>query len=92
MQYKVTGTVPAPDGQGEMFRVEVRVGDTEIVWLTRDSDSIEPRLSAFEQRLLESSATRAGVLDEETDSQANCGVDGAHAPGRVVPEGEGLEG
>jgi len=69
MQYQVTGQVPAPDGQGLMTRVVVRVPEGEVVWLTRDPDGIESRLRAFYARLRETTATHAGVLDEEEDDQ-----------------------
>lgn len=74
MQYRVTGTVPAPDGKGEMLRVEVLVPDGMVVWLTRDPDSIQERLERFRERLRDTSGTRAGVLDElPEDDQTESG-------------------
>jgi len=64
MQYRVTGTVPAPDGKGEMTRVEVNLPEGQVIWLTRDTNSIRVKLEKFRERLLDTSGTRAGVLDE----------------------------
>ena len=74
MQYTVTGTVPAPDGKGEMTRVEVNLPEGHVVWLTREPDRIRERLEKFRERLLDTSGTRAGVLDElpQDDQTESC--------------------